>query len=125
MRSPRLIFFKILWQIIMDTGVKIKEKIRKLYEKTKELDSLQQEIDDLKADLLIKIKEQGLTKTKFDFADKSIKYRQYVDKGQISQKLLSEVIIKNYPHIDATDFITSVLAARKPKEREIIEVVKR
>ena len=102
----------------------LKEKIAKLYARSKELDSLQEEVDVMRAELVVQLRERGLTKTKFDFADKVVKYRKYVDHGQISQKLLREVL-KGYPEVDGEGFMAQVLSARPGKDREVIEILKK
>lgn len=102
----------------------LKERIAKLYARSKELDALQSEVDEMRAELVVQLRERGLTKTKFDFADKVVKYRKYVDHGQISQKLLRDVL-KSHPEIDGEEFMAQVLSARPSKEREVIDIVKK
>lgn len=102
----------------------LKEKVAKLYSKSNELQVLQQEISALKTSLLTDLKTQGQTHTTFDFADKQIKYHKYTDRGQISQKILREVL-REFPEIDRELFMSKVLDCRTVTEKESIDIIKK
>lgn len=101
----------------------LKEQITRLYHKSRELDVLQEEISKLKEQILPQLKMKGLTKTKFDFDDRYIKFNVRTDVNSITQKSLSTVL-KRFPEIDQNDFMSQVLDQRTKKQVECLEIVK-
>lgn len=108
----------------MDPALQLKQDLTDLYNKSNEFDKLKSVIETLKGKLLQSLKERGMTRNKFDFGDKYIRYKKYNDSGQISQKLLKQVLTVHYPDLDAAEFMAHVLGSRTVKEREIVDIVK-
>jgi hypothetical protein len=74
----------------------------------------------LRRQLVPLLKNNGLTKTKFDFGDRTISYHTYNDYESITQRLIKAVIREKYPHINADQFVADVYGARKCKHIETV-----
>jgi hypothetical protein len=68
------------------------------------------------------LKNTNLTKTKFNFGDRKIGFHSYNDYEGITQKLVKTVIAKKYPQINPEQFVQDLLAARKCKRVETLQV---
>lgn len=77
----------------------------------------------LRKQLIPLLKNEGLTKTKFDFGDRVIKYHNYTDHEGITQALIKNVIRQKYPQIDPDQFVKDLYGARSKKRIETIRVV--
>lgn len=97
----------------------IKTKMNLLYKKQREFEEVRDQLDQMKADTIPLLKSAGLVGTRFDFPDKTVKYKKIHDYSQITQKMITTVL-KDYP-IDQAEFIKKLLKLRTIKEREYIE----
>ena len=102
----------------------LKDKLNTLNTWSKERDILNIEIDRTRKELVPLIKQNALTNTKFDYGDRYLRYRVYNEYGQISQKVLRQVLQAKYPEINADNFINEVLSQRKLTRKETVEIVK-
>lgn len=98
----------------------IKEKIRRYYE----VQQASTEAAALRKQLVPLLKQAELTKTKFDFGDKTVGYDSYYDYESITQKQIRQVL-SQYPQIDADLFVKQVYDARKKKLVETVKVCKK
>ena len=81
------------------------------------------ETTSLRKQLVPMLKGAGLTKTKFDFGDRTISYHVYSSYEELTQKLIKKVIADKYPQIDPDQFVKDVYAARAKKSVETLQVV--
>lgn len=68
------------------------------------------------------VKKAGLTKTKFDFGDRSISYHNYNVYDSITKNLIISVVRNKYPHINAEQLAADIYAARQRKPVETLRV---
>ena len=81
-----------------------------------------QEATKLKKQLVPLIKSAGLTKTKFNFGDRTIAYSTYSTHDDITQRLMRSVITKKYPQINVEQFITDIYGSRKRRTIDTLKV---
>ena len=81
--------------------------------------------NELRQELVKKLKQHGLTTAKFNFNDRTIQYETHQDYEGISQKLLKRALELYYPQIDSRQFINNVCSLRNKKVVETIRVTKR
>ncbi len=82
---------------------KLKEDVRRLYDLSNKSDELNQKIRTLKEQLVRNMSNLS-SKAKFDFGDKKI-YLSESRSRYISKKLISNILIRNYPQIDQSEFL--------------------
>lgn len=75
----------------------------------------------LRKQLIPLLKKAGMTGTRFEFPDTVISYLSYNKPGNITQKLIKDVVLKYYPSINAEQFIKTLLAARVKRTIETVE----
>lgn len=99
------------------------QDIQKIKELMTRYNSAQQagcEAAAIRKQLVPLIKRTGLTKTKFDFGNRTIGFHSYNDYESITKKLIQSVIRDKYPQINAEQFSADLYAARKCKPVETL-----
>jgi hypothetical protein len=98
------------------------EELKQLVKQYNEAYEASKMLPSLKARIIPAIKAQQLEKIKFNFNDHSISYHTYVDHDGLSQKLIKDTLTKYYPHINKEEFMGRLLASRKQKKVETLQV---
>lgn len=80
------------------------------------------EASTLRKQLVPLLKQAELTKTKFNFGDRTISYHYYNSYENITQQLIRSVISKKYPQINPDKFLDDLRAARKSTPTETLRV---
>lgn len=76
----------------------------------------------LRKQLIPLLKNADLTKTKFNFGDRTINFHSYNDYENITQQLIKSVVKEKYPNVNAECLIGDIRAARKYKKIETLRV---
>lgn len=79
-----------------------------------------QEATALRKQIVPLLKEADMTKTKFNFGDRTISYHSYGDYEGITQALVRRLIREKYPEIDSEQFIADLWGSRKKKTVETL-----
>jgi len=110
-------FFLFIIVYMSETNI---AKIKELMARYHKLQQMRSELEAIRSQLIPLIKQEGLTKTKFDFGNQIIKYSNYNDYGSINKTLIRTVIGEKYPHINAEQFVADLYASRKCKHVETL-----
>lgn len=97
-------------------------RIKTLMNRYDQLQRSNNEAAALRKQLVQLLKQAELTKTKFNFGDRTISYHYYNNYENITQQLIRSVIKDKYPQINADRFLADVCAARKSKPAETLRV---
>lgn len=79
----------------------------------------------LRKKLVPLLKENNMTKTKFNFGDRVICYHSRGCYEEITQGLIKKVIREKYPQLNAEQFVTDLYDSRKKKTVETLKVHKK
>jgi hypothetical protein len=101
------------------------ENIKELMTRYNKAQQGNQEATSLRKELIPLLKGAGLTKTKFDFGDRSISFHSYSNYEEVTQKLIRRLLIASYPQINPDQFIEDLYAARTKKSVETLRVQSR
>ena len=101
----------------------LKMKLGKINELSKLMEHNRKELDLLKSEAIVLIKKHGLTKVKFDYNDRHIKYVSEPSSFSLSQILIKNVLAETYPEIDPKEFINRLKQAYRPHQIETIKIL--
>jgi hypothetical protein len=99
------------------------EEIKDLVQRFYDAQKASTEVISLRKQLVVALKSRGLTDTKFNFGDRTIQYSSVAEPEGITQKLIKDMVTREYPQIDPEVFMKKLKAARKTKVAETIKVV--
>lgn len=98
------------------------ENIKQLMHKYDKVQRATQEAPALRKQIVPLLKEAGMTKTKFNFGDRTISYHSYGDYEGITQALVRRLVNEKYPEIDSEQFIADLWGSRKKRTVETLRV---
>ncbi len=99
------------------------EEVKDLVQRFYVAQKASSEVIGLRKHLVTMLKSQNLTDTKFNFSDRTIQYDAHTEPENITQKLIKDMVTREYPQIDPELFMKKLKSARKPKTTETIKVV--
>lgn len=103
----------------------IKNEVAKLEQLSNALDALKQQVAAQDKLVTALIKQNGLTKARFNFGSKSIKYKNATIPGTVTQDCIKKAISQFYPQLDSTQFLTNAKRFRKPRTVEKMEITRK
>jgi 23S rRNA maturation-related 3'-5' exoribonuclease YhaM len=101
------------------------ENIKGLMTRYNKAQQASQDAAALRKELVHLLKEEGLTKAKFDFGERSVSYHSYNKHEDITQKLIKRMIVDRYPQVNADNFMKDLNAIRTKKLVETLQVEQR
>jgi len=101
------------------------EELKQLVKRYNEAYEASRMLPVLKARILPMLKAQQMQKVKFNFGDHVIAFHKYTDHDGLSQKLVKETLMKHYPQINREEFMSKLLAMRKEKQVETLQVIQK
>lgn len=97
-------------------------QIKELMHKYDRIQRASQETASLRKKLIPMLKSAGLSKTKFNFGDRTIGLNTYNSYEEVTQRLIRSVIVDKYPQLDAEQFVTDLYAARKRRSIDTLKI---